>query len=461
MSHFHRPNLKRHRRLLLVGSLIVVLSSVTALAFASQRIEAEEAAFSLPAAGRCVPSTLNRSAVLPGTTLAVTPLPDSYDALPRTQISLLGVAPVVAVRHRRPRLGERARTQDACAPTRRATARASCRARPSSPARRSPSRARSTRPRARHGFSFHFVVAHEDAIPEPPSVHPSKDPNEKMHFHSQPGPRTARASSSPARTPRPPGATSSPPRTTAPGQAGPMIFDEAGELVWFQPVPSGDAAADLKVQQLGGKPVLTWWQGYIPPAGFGKGEEVIDDSLLPPDRPRARGQRLQGRPARIQDHPAGDGPASPSFQPIRCDLSSLGGPRGGAVTDSLMQEIDLRTGPRAQGVAQPRPRLARELLQQRRHHQHEEPVRLLPPELDRPARQRAHADLGAQHVGALRTEHADGPDPGDDRRQELDGQARRRHPHRLPARRGSAARTATSASSTTAACRWSTPSRAR
>ncbi len=32
------------------------------------------------------------------------------------------------------------------------------------------------------------------------------------------------------------------------------------------------------------------------------------------------------------------------FDPIDCDLSSLGGPSGGAVTDSLFQEIDLRTG---------------------------------------------------------------------------------------------------------------------
>src|SRR6185437_11858492 len=49
---------QRHqRRLLLAGSLLVVLSSLTALAFASKRIKSEEAAFALPAAGRCVPRT--------------------------------------------------------------------------------------------------------------------------------------------------------------------------------------------------------------------------------------------------------------------------------------------------------------------------------------------------------------------------------------------------------------------
>ena len=80
----------RHRRELFVGSLVVILASVTALAFASERIKAEQAAFYVPSAGRCTPSRLNRSAILPDSPIAVTPLPDSYDSLPRTQISFLG-----------------------------------------------------------------------------------------------------------------------------------------------------------------------------------------------------------------------------------------------------------------------------------------------------------------------------------------------------------------------------------
>ncbi len=58
----------------------MVLASATTLALASRRITAEQAAYSAPSAGRCTPSTLNASAVLPGTGLAVSPLPDSYDA---------------------------------------------------------------------------------------------------------------------------------------------------------------------------------------------------------------------------------------------------------------------------------------------------------------------------------------------------------------------------------------------
>src|SRR5262249_46771509 len=121
------------------------------------------------------------------------------------------------------------------------------------------------------------------------------------------------------------------------GQSGPMIFDELGNLVWFNPVPTGDASADLKVQQLGGKPVLTWWQGYIPPAGLGKGEEVIAASSS-----RQIGRVHAGNGYKTDLHefkiPPQGTAIFTSFQPIRCDLSSLGGPRGGAVTDSLMQE---------------------------------------------------------------------------------------------------------------------------
>ena len=88
----------RLHRLLAGGAALVVLASATTLALASRRISAEQAAYSAPSVGRCTPTTLNRSAVLPGTTLAVSPLPDSYDASTQTQISLLG-APASAIAH--------------------------------------------------------------------------------------------------------------------------------------------------------------------------------------------------------------------------------------------------------------------------------------------------------------------------------------------------------------------------
>ena len=54
------------------------------------------------------------------------------------------------------------------------------------------------------------------------------------------------------------------------------------------------------------------------------------------------------------------------FNPIDCNLSAVGGPSGGAVTDSVFQEVDLQDGACATRVAQPRSRRPRRLLQHRR-----------------------------------------------------------------------------------------------
>jgi hypothetical protein len=340
MLHF-RSHPKRHRRLLLTGSLIVLLSSATTLALASHRIADEQAAFSAPAAGRCVPSTLNASAVLPGTTVAVSPLPGSYDALPRTQVSLLGAsAKAIADVHVKGSLSGahsgrlRAYSQGDGASFV-----------PSAPFVSGETVTVSGRVTvAGHvqPFSFHFVIASQDVLPHPPSLHPSKDPGEKMHFHSQPKLEPPGIVVSAHSAASEPGDIFTAPYN-GPGQAGPMIFDEAGNLVWFDPVGAEEAAANLQVQQLGGQPVLTWWQGYIPPQGFGMGEEVIANAAY---RQIGRVHAGNGYKADLHDfHITPQGTALlTAFDPIRCNLSSLGGPRGGAVTDSLLQELDLHTG---------------------------------------------------------------------------------------------------------------------
>ena len=87
-----RVSLSLLHKSLLFGGLIVVLASVTTLSIASHRIEAEQAAFGAsPTVPRCEPNSFNVSDVLPGSHIAVSPLPDSYDASPYTQISIVGV----------------------------------------------------------------------------------------------------------------------------------------------------------------------------------------------------------------------------------------------------------------------------------------------------------------------------------------------------------------------------------
>ena len=101
------------RRFLVLGGVLVMLSCVITLAFASRRIVSEEAAFSAPSAGRCEAAQLNRSALLPGTAVAVTPLPGSYAAPPRTQISLLGAPCPLDLGDARARLARAAPTAGA------------------------------------------------------------------------------------------------------------------------------------------------------------------------------------------------------------------------------------------------------------------------------------------------------------------------------------------------------------
>ena len=43
-------------------------------------------------------------------------------------------------------------------------------------------------------------------------------------------------------------------------QAGPLILDNRGKVVWFLPVPS-PGATDFRLQHYRGRPVLTWWRG--------------------------------------------------------------------------------------------------------------------------------------------------------------------------------------------------------
>src|SRR4029077_17857759 len=69
---------------------LAVLSGVTALAPEPGRIALARTAHAVASGPRCAPATLNRSAVLGASGLAVSPLPGSYDASPLPQISLLG-----------------------------------------------------------------------------------------------------------------------------------------------------------------------------------------------------------------------------------------------------------------------------------------------------------------------------------------------------------------------------------
>ena len=191
-------------------------------------------------------------------------------------------------------------------------------------------------------FAFHFTTAVRDPIGHPASSpKPAGKPAELFSFHSQPNlhvPIVTVDSSSPAQTQ---GDLFIAPYS-GPGQDGPMIVDSSGNLVWFDPLPPGIEATNLQVQSYEGKPALTWWQGYIPPQGFGQGEEVIANTSYQQILKFRAGNGLLADLHEFEITPQNTAFLT-VFDPIRCNLSSAGGPSNAAVTDSLFQEIDLKT----------------------------------------------------------------------------------------------------------------------
>ena len=333
----------RLRNVLLVGGLFVVLCSAATLTFAARRITAEHAAYRAPSAGRCTPATLNRSAVLPGTSLAVSPLPDSYDASPYTQISLLGAPPgaLGGVRVRGSQTGSHAGRLLAYSQGDGASFV------PFKPFRSGETvtvRGKVKVGSAERAFAYRFVVAHEDPVDyaAAAAVKVPLDYDQTQHFRTRPELQApvmvvTRQSSQSA-----PGYLFAAPYA-GPGPSGPMITEESGNLVWFHPLAKGTEATNLQVQQLDGQPVLSWWRGRIPPQGFGQGEEIIEDSSY---EQIARVHAGNGYLADLHEfHITPQGTALLSVSdPIDCNLSALGGPAGGAVTDNIFQEIDLKTG---------------------------------------------------------------------------------------------------------------------
>jgi hypothetical protein len=181
----HPPNPHRLRKLLACAGLLLVLSSATTLAFASKRIVADQASAATSAASPCVPSTLNRSAVLPGTSLAVSPLPDSYDASPDTQISLLGAPPSALgdVSVRGSRTGRHSGSLKAYSQGDGASFVSS---KPFYPGETVSVRGRLTVAGKAQTFAFHFVVSTPDHLRYVAPTHASADAAEVQRFHSRP-----------------------------------------------------------------------------------------------------------------------------------------------------------------------------------------------------------------------------------------------------------------------------------
>jgi hypothetical protein len=122
-----------------------------------------------------------------------------------------------------------------------------------------------------------------------------------------------------------------------PVQNGPMILDSSGRLVWFQSLPANQLATDFRVQQLGGQPVLTWWQGYTN-NGSGRGEGVIYNSSYQQIATVQAGNGLQGMDLHeFLVTPQGDAYIA-GVSPVRSSSTTK------PLMDAVVQEIDIKTG---------------------------------------------------------------------------------------------------------------------
>jgi len=130
--------------------------------------------------------------------------------------------------------------------------------------------------------------------------------------------------------------------TTGPGQSGPMIVSPTGALVWFHPMPFPTVAFDFNLQTYKGKPVLTWWQGRIIEL-HGQGVDEIYSANYTPVAQVFAGNGLHADLHEFQITPEGTAFIS-AYAPIHWNLRGEGGRADGLLDDSVVQEIDIKTG---------------------------------------------------------------------------------------------------------------------
>lgn len=128
-----------------------------------------------------------------------------------------------------------------------------------------------------------------------------------------------------------------------PGQWGPMIFDNAGNLVWFRPLAPGLDATDLRTQVYRGKNVLTWWQGRTIQLGYGLGVGVIADANYRILATVRAGNGLQTDEHEFNVTPRGTAYVL-AYSPVQTNLTAAGGAASGVAVEGVIQEIDIHTG---------------------------------------------------------------------------------------------------------------------
>jgi hypothetical protein len=290
----------------------------------------------------CLPATVDRSAKLEGLPVDVSPAPETDTANPHTQISFLGV-PAAEI-HEVSVVGRR--SGDHAGRLRgysQGDGASFVPAAPFDPGERVAVRAviGGGGGGRRIAFGFRVDTPYPTAsVPEFPS--PPATPADYQSFDTLPGVQAPILSVTvPDRDPAAGDILTT--NGPGPGQYGPLIYTPQGRLVWFEELPPGEAAEDLSEQTYEGRRDLTWWRGKVLSLGFGQGEDIVMNARYQTVARIAGGNGLKADLHDFQIAPH-DVAYITAYNPIRCDLSALKGAAGGAIDDTAIQEIDMRTG---------------------------------------------------------------------------------------------------------------------
>ncbi len=335
------------RASLIVVSVVLLAWAVAAIVTGSASLDLSSSSSTSTTASSgasppCLPATLRHSASLSGADVDVSPAPETVTANPRTQISFLGtnVANVrdVSVRGsasgthagslRGYHQGDGASFVPAAPFTAGERITVSALIGPSTRARR---------------VSFGFRVDTPYPTAAVSGFHnPAAAPADYQSFYTLPGAQVPIMTVTvPDRDPSAGDILTT--NGPGPGQYGPLIYTPQGRLVWFDRLYGGEAAEDLNEQTYEGRRVLTWWKGKVLSLGFGQGEDLVMSSAYKTIARVSGGNGLHADLHDFQLAPNGIAYVT-AFNPIRCDLTPVKGVRGGAIVDTSVQEIDMKTG---------------------------------------------------------------------------------------------------------------------
>jgi hypothetical protein len=328
------PRSARRTALLAAATLATAVSAVAAQSPAAGR--------STIPAPRCTPTAANASALLAGA-VTVSPAPGSMDASPYTQISLRGVpaAELTGVQVVGSRSGAHSGLLAAYSQGDGASFLLS---KPLLEGESVRVNAQWTHQGAAVPLAWSFTVSMRDVPGAGVGIAPVVPTNgpEYQRFRSRPDLRPPLVAVTADGAGAAAGEIMLAPYG-GPGQWGPMILDEAGHLAWFKPLAPGGRAADVRVQSYEGRPVLTWWQDPLVAQGRRDAGIVIADQSYRDIAIVRGGNGYQPDLHEFKITPQGTALFT-VFAAIRCDLSGVGGPHEGAVADTLLQEVDLKTG---------------------------------------------------------------------------------------------------------------------